>query len=554
MTNTNLENNIRGEDGYNVKKTRAVEYVRYSDHNQDDGMSIEYQKEACEKFIAEKGWVLTRAYIDAAKTGRTTANRDNFLRMVQDAKRGEFDVIVVYKFSRIFRNSYEAHMYEYEFSKFDVQLVSATEPIDSDTIEGKLMKGIIHAFNEFTSDTIAAHVTSSMVTAAQKGIWKGGVTPFGYEAVPIDPMRPKDGKKYAINKEEAEIVRLIFDMWANGFTQAQIQRTCQDRGYLSRNGKPLGSTTISAILRNDAYIGVYRFKAKRYDEIVLEDNHDPIIDQKTWDLVQYRLNNPTTSFPKPKMKGQRIYALTGKIECTCCGNHFVGSTKAQILKSTGEKKDYSYYTCAGKKNQRVCKAKDIRKDKLEEYVFAKIKEHILNEEAIENISKEVYKLTGDTASEREEAIARYKAKKKELNQKIESTFEVRLSTTNETAKAFLDKKIDELGKELDEVNNKLAQYNLVDDTSLTVKKIADYLNELLEYTESGDPALLKIVADNLVDKIVVDTEDIKVFLNVLLHGYIRDNESVGEPTWNISLTVKAKEFNEKGKNQYTCEK
>lgn len=534
-----------------LKKVRAVEYVRYSDHNQDEGMSIEYQKEACDKFIADKGWVLANTYIDAAKTGRTTANRDNFIRMLQDAKRGEFDVIVVYKFSRIFRNSYEAHIYEHEFAKHGVQLISATEPIDNDTIEGKLMKGIIHAFNEFTSDTIAAHVTSSMITAAQKGIWKGGVTPFGYEAVPIDPKQPKDGKKYAVNEEEAKIVRLIFDMWANGFTQAQIQRACQDRGFLSRNGKPLGSTTISAILRNDAYIGVYRFKAKRHEEIVIEDNHTPIIGQKTWDLVQYRLKNPTTSFPKPRMKGKRIYALTGKIECSCCGNRFVGSTKGRFVKTLGEEKEYSYYTCTGKKNKKVCKTRDIRKDKLEEYVFSMIKKHILNEEAITNISKEVYKITGDTAADRADATEQYKARQKELSEELSEAFAMRFKTKEGAAKAILEQQIDDMSRELDEVNNKLAQYNLIDDTSLTVNKIADYLNELLEYAESGDPALLKIVADNLVDKIVVEDEDIKVFLNVLLHSFIRDNDSVGEPTWNISLTVKSKEFNEKGKNQFS---
>lgn len=527
-------------------RVRAVEYIRYSDHAQDDGNSIEYQTETCDKFIADKGWIKANMYVDAAKTGRTTATRDNFLRMLQDAKRGEFDVIVVYKFSRIFRNTYEAHLYEHEFSKYGVRLVSATEPIDAETIEGKLMKGIIHVFNEFTSDTIASHVTSSMITAVQKGVRVGGGTPLGYKLVPINPANPSEGNTLAINEEEAKIVRFVFDMWANGFSHAQITRACNAHGYTTRQGKPIGMSRTNAMLRNDTYIGTYRYKPKRFDEIVMENNHPPIIDKKTWDLVQYRLKNPTNHYPKPRMKGKRIYPLTGKIVCACCGNGLFGQTKNRTSKDTGETKVYSYYTCAGKKQQMICKLRDVRKDKLEEFVFNNIKKHILNGEAVYKIAQEVFSITGKQVTERADVVSLYKAKEKELTGMINEAFEMRLSTKNETAKAMLDKKVNELSNELDSVQAQLAKFDLMDDGSLTVQKIEDYLNELLSHIHSGDPALLKIVADNLVDKIIVSEEDIEVKLIVLLNPFIRDNETIGKPTWSLSLNINPAELREKG--------
>ena len=529
---------------------RAVQYVRYSDHNQDDGLSIEYQKEACEKFIDNKGWALTDTFIDAAKSGRKTANRDNFMQMINGAKRGDFDIIVVYKFSRIFRNAYEAHLYEHELAKYGVQIISATEPVDGETIEGKMMKGIIHVFNEFTSGTISAHVTSSMVTVAQKGLFTGGITPFGYIAAYVNPERPEDGKKYAIEESEAKIIRFIFEMWANGFTQSQIQQACIDKGFKTRKGNPINSSTISQIIRNDAYLGTYRYKAKGFDEIVIKDNHPPIIDKETWNLVQYRLENPTTAFPKPKMKGKRIYPLSGKIVCSYCNYRFVGQTKGEKRKTkTG--KDYTYYVCAGKKHKRVCKCRDIRKDNLEEYVFGKIKEHILNEEAIKNIANEVFKLTGNTAGVRAEVIEEYKAKQKELTDMLSNAFAQQFKTRNATAQAIMDQTIDQYSRELEAVNEQIAKYNLVDEASLSTQKIIDYLNELLEYVESGDPALLKIVADNLVEKIVASDEDIEVILNVHINKYIRHNERLGLPTWSICLTVKAETLRNIGFNQFS---
>lgn len=538
-------------DFTNGEAARAIQYIRYSDHNQDEGMSIEYQKDTCEKFIDSKGWVLTDTFIDAAKSGKKTANRENFMKMMNSAKRGDFDVVVVYKFSRIFRNAYEAHLYEHELAKYGVKIISATEPIDGDSIEGKMMKGIIHIFNEFTSGTIAAHVTSSMVTVAQKGLWTGGITPFGYKAAYIDAERPEDGKKYAIDENEATVIRFIYDMWANGFTQAQIQQACLDKGFKTRKGNPVNSSTISQIIRNDAYIGTYRYKAKGFDEVVIENCHPPIIDKETWNLVQYRLQNPTTSFPKPKMKGKRIYPLSGKIVCSYCDYRFIGQTKGRKSKTSETVKDHSYYVCAGKKHKRVCKCRDIRKDNLEEYVFRKIKEHILNEEAIKNIANEVFKITGNTAGVRSDVVNEYKAKQKELTELIANAFDQQFKTRNATAQAIMDQKIDEYSRELESVNEQIAKYNLVDEAALTTQKIIDYLNELLEYVESGDPALLKIVADNLVEKIIASDEDIEVILNVHINKYIRHNEQIGLPSWRLCLTLKAETLRNIGINQFS---
>ena len=84
-------------------------YARYSDTKQDDGYSIEYQMSECQDYLNKQGLSLTKTYIDQAITGTKVAGREAFHELINDVKNELIDIIVVYKFSRIFRNAYESH-------------------------------------------------------------------------------------------------------------------------------------------------------------------------------------------------------------------------------------------------------------------------------------------------------------------------------------------------------------------------------------------------------------------------------------------------------------
>ena len=80
-------------------------YARYSDNNQDDGYSIEYQMSECTNYLDRQGLSLTKTYIDQAVTATKVVGRDAFHELMHDVKNDLIDIIIVYKFSRIFRNA-----------------------------------------------------------------------------------------------------------------------------------------------------------------------------------------------------------------------------------------------------------------------------------------------------------------------------------------------------------------------------------------------------------------------------------------------------------------
>lgn len=90
---------------------RAVIYIRYSSHKQHGNYSVEYQHDECMEYLERKGYKFIKQYIDEAQSGKKTAGREAFHQMIRDGEAGKFDVIVVFSFSRSFRNTRDALNY-----------------------------------------------------------------------------------------------------------------------------------------------------------------------------------------------------------------------------------------------------------------------------------------------------------------------------------------------------------------------------------------------------------------------------------------------------------
>ncbi|MEG2350748.1 MAG: recombinase family protein [Hungatella sp.] len=106
---------------------RAVAYARYSSDNQREE-SIDAQLMAIQRYAVENGFTIVNEYCDRAKTG-TNDNREQFLQMINDAKNGLFDVLIVHKLDRFSRNRYLSAIYRYELDKCNVSLHSVIEKI-----------------------------------------------------------------------------------------------------------------------------------------------------------------------------------------------------------------------------------------------------------------------------------------------------------------------------------------------------------------------------------------------------------------------------------------
>lgn len=519
-----------------MKKTKAVIYIRYSSHKQRESFSIEYQVDECTKFIETQGYELVDKYIDEAKTGKKVAGRDSFDRMLFDASQGKFDRIIVFSFSRSFRNTREALNCNHDlYEKYGIVIQSVIEPIDMTNPHGKFSGTNLFAMHELQSDITAAHVRSGMHVAAQQGYYLGSFVPFGYELYGTGEFsRGKERKKYRPHESEAAIVKEMFELYADGFSLNFIQTSLRTRGVLGRRGDIMGQQTIARILKSEFYIGTRKYHVKGYDPLVLKNCVPAIIDMDLWHRVQAR--HAENNKVKPR-RTKRLYSLTGKIICAKCGGHMFGTYKGY---RTDSQYKYTYYHCANKKMKGTCNAKNVRKDQIDAYCLSEIKKHILNEEAMRSIAAQIATAAGDSAEDMQaerDKLAKRKEKIEGILQKIRrDVYEEKITEAQGDADSAHYK------EELLNVENALISLQTALQGAISPEAVYLYLQELLTLHGSNNDELIKNLFDKLIEKIVVHDELIEVFLFVSFSGRIGDSDSCGQPKYSQYLKADRKKL------------
>ena len=519
-----------------TKKVKAVIYIRYSSHRQAESFSIEYQVAECTKYIEANDYELVEIYIDEAKSGKKTAGRDRFDKMIHDASQDKFNKVIVFSFSRSFRNTRDALNYNHELmEKYDIMIESVIERIDMSDPHGKFSGTNLFAMHELQADIIAAHVKSGMYFAAQQGYYLGGTVPLGYELYGTGEMsRGKERRRYRPSESEAPIIKEIFDLYADGFSLEFIQTTMKNKGIKGRQGKIIGIQTITGILRNKFYIGTRVYNMKGYDTLVLENAITPIIDLETWHKVQARHKENKRVEPR---RTKRLYALTGKITCAKCGAHMFGMH--QGYRDT--KRDvYSYYVCSNKKTRKTCNALSLRKEHIEEYCLKQIKAHILNEEAMRSIAQQIATVAGDSSDKMIAAQEKAEKRKNKIAGILKNIKKDQYE--GEITKEMAEEMSAEYESELLELENTIASLKAALKDAITPEGVYNYLQELLSFYGSDNDELTKMLFDKLIAKILVHDDRVEVTLIVSPFAYNKDNEADGQPYYQLSLITNRKEI------------
>ena len=159
-------------------KKKIVIYARYSSDRQTE-QSIEGQLRVCHEYAERNDYVVIREYIDRAISG-TTDNRPEFLRMIEDSKRRDFEFVLVYQLDRFSRSRYDSANYKMKLKKNGVRVLSARENI-SDDASGILMESVLEGMAEYYSAELAQKVKRGMKETRIKGNFTGGYIIYGYK-------------------------------------------------------------------------------------------------------------------------------------------------------------------------------------------------------------------------------------------------------------------------------------------------------------------------------------------------------------------------------------
>jgi len=313
---------------------RVGAYCRVSTDKADQVNSFESQRRYFKEYIEHNPkWELIEIFADEGKSGTSTKKRVAFNRMIACAKSGELDLIITKEISRFARNTLDSIFYTRELKRLGVGVIFLNDNINTLEPDAELRLTIMSSIAQEESRR-----TSDRVKWGQKRRMEQGVV-FGRSLLGYDVR----GGEMFINKEGAEIVRLIFHKFANENKGTYvIARELREAGIKSYNHKTEWSnTSILRIIRNEKYCGDlvqkktftpdYLTHEKRYNRgeeefVIIKNHHEPIIPRELFDKANELLESRALS-QEGKAKYSNQYALSGKIKCGSCGSSYVARHK-----------------------------------------------------------------------------------------------------------------------------------------------------------------------------------------------------------------------------------
>ena len=426
---------------------------------------------------------------------------------------------------------------------------------------GKLQLNIMGAIGEFERGTIAENVKMGMMARAREGKWNGGKV-LGYDVVEI----PSEGKKrketkLVINEKEAMTVRRIFELYSEGHGYKATVNRVNKEEHKSKRGNAFFTASIKEILKNPVYIGKIRYNLRQdWNEkrrkninpnpILVDGEHEAIIDNETWEKVQIILKDRSKTH-------NRVYdsefPLTGLLKCPVCGASMTIS-RSYHKRKDGTKKIAEYYVCGNWKNKgtAVCNSNSIRAEVADEVVINKLVETVNNElllkKVISNInqnrsSKLKPKLDEMNVVSRE--IDRLSSKK---NSSIE-LFEDEILTKSELAQRIkrLNEEIDTLKFRLDELKQDVM---LAEGEPVPFELVSEVMKRFKEvFFEMSTSQQRKQLIHLLVSKITINKEreidSIEIQINDDVITYLMKDrlpEKQGNPSFFHSLGMDCVNF------------
>lgn len=280
------------DDLGNIKKKRVAAYVRVSTKSELQASSFTLQTTSYyNQILSNSSWEYAGVFADHGKSGTNINRRVNFQKMVELAKMGEIDLILTKSISRFTRDVVGGVSTIQDLRLNNVEIYFENERISSMDPSFDMILTVLTSLSEEESKSNSANVQWTYKKKMKEGL---STTPrlFGYHI--------KDGE-FIINEKQAPIIRLIFELFLEGYKINEIIDELEKRNYKTRNGnKRFSPTVVRSILRNEKYMGDMKLQKTTVKSIgarasvvnttkpiyYVSNNHEGIIDRKDFNKVQ----------------------------------------------------------------------------------------------------------------------------------------------------------------------------------------------------------------------------------------------------------------------------
>ena len=327
---------IKPTKAVHQQKKKVCAYVRVSTDSLQQEDSLENQTTYFKGFItANPEWEFVGIYSDQ-NISVYKENRPGFQKMIEDARAGNIDLIVVKSISRFARNTETVLKFTRELKSIGVGIFFEIQNINTLSGAGELMLTILAAFAQAESEGASANAKMTYKRKFESGIPAHGLeSTFGYKANAQGDI--------VVDEEKAAVVRQIFDLAEQSIWPSKIKQ------YLNKNGVPgcaggdWDDTAVFRVLHNVSYKGdlilqkTYRDSRRKQrknegqvDQWYIAENHQPIVPPDQWDKVQEilrkrseHLQKPAPPKPDKPRSSRNTYPLSNLIYCPICGEKLI---------------------------------------------------------------------------------------------------------------------------------------------------------------------------------------------------------------------------------------
>ena len=505
-----VRNNIMKGIPLQELNLRVCFYARVSTEKDEQINSLKNQITFFNDYINKiPKWEFAGSYIDEGISGTRVIKREKFLKMINDAKNGKFDLILTKEISRFSRSTLDSIKYTQELLASGVGVYFLNDNINTILPDSELRLTIMASVAQDEVRKLSERVSFGMKRSIDNGNVLGCSNIYGYE---------KDNGKLIINEKEAEMIKIIYDRYANtNDGLSKISKYLYECGFKTKTGKRLDTTIITRIIENPKYKGYYcghktkvldyRTKKKKklnQDDWIIYKDYDkvpPIVSEELWSIANIKLRKRQKSYLN-KIEDKTIfhnrYTYSGKIYC---GVHNV---------------TYHRNSAAKRKNNPVWECQVYRRDSLKGCTNNRVFEHELDE-LFKSIISKLYldkKIIFDSLIEYCKSYLLSKNSDNEIKV-LESKCEVIKNKKDKLLELVMDgylekidykKQVDSLNLELNEYldkidnlkNNKLDEY--------LIEKEINSIRENLEHS-TEDELCISDIFNSLVEKIIVNKDE-----------------------------------------------
>ncbi len=399
------------------EKLKIAGYCRISvDEELDrENTSIENQKAIISDYVS-KAFPNAELdfYADRDRSGYTFEQRENYQILRKKLFNKEYDIMIVKDFSRFSRRTSRGLVELEDLRDAGMRIISIGDGIDFPTSDEWMAIQFRFLVNEMPVTDTSKKVKAVIKRRQEEGKWICAV-PYGYV------MTNSKSMKFKVDEECANIVRKIFELYSGGWGYKKIanyltdqhiptprkveemRKEAEGEEYVVRSKEAWSIVTISTILSNDFYIGTLRQrkyrrkkingsdeKLQEIDHIVIENNHEPIVDYRLFTVVQEQMKQRSGGGYHGVKKYDNIY--TGHIFCGDCGSPMFSMSRPDIPQA---------YTCGTyhKRGRKACSSHHIRVSMLDDMLksfIQKVKQN--SEDMLADLQKSIDREKKETST------------------------------------------------------------------------------------------------------------------------------------------------------------